>query len=184
MDEISLHVLDIVQNSISANATLIIVNIIEDTKEDKIEIEIIDNGKGMSEEELKLIENPFYTTKNYKKVGLGIPLLKQIALSSDGDFKIESKKGEFTKVYIKFKKSHPDTPPIGNLKDTILTLILTSENFDIKFHYKKENKILEIDSREIKKFLGDIPINHPEVIKFIRNYLNDNFKNLEVQSET
>ncbi len=180
MDEISLHILDIVQNSISANATFVTVNIIEDTKEDKIEIEIIDNGKGMSEEELKLIENPFYTTKNYKKVGLGIPLLKQIAISADGAFKIESEKGKYTKVFVKFKKSHPDTPPIGNLKDTILTLILTSENFDIKFQYKKENKVFEIDSREIKKFLGEVPINHPEVIKLIRNYLDENFKNLEV----
>jgi nitrogen fixation/metabolism regulation signal transduction histidine kinase len=180
MDEISLHILDIVQNSISANANFIIVNVNDDSKEDIIEIEILDNGKGMSEEELKLIEDPFYTTKNYKKVGLGIPLLKQIAFSTEGDFKIESKKEEFTRVYAKFRKSHPDTPPLGNLKDTILTLILTSDNFDIKFQYKKDGKILEIDSREIKKILGDIPINHPEVIKFIRNYLEDNFKNLEV----
>lgn len=180
MDELSLHILDIVQNSISAKATFIEVKVIENSKEDKIEIEIFDNGVGMTEEEIKIVQDPFYTTKSYKKVGLGIPLLKQIALSTDGEFKIESKKGEFTKVYASFKKSHPDTPPIGNLKDTILTLVLSSENFDIKFFYKKDNKIFELDTKEIKKNLDDIPLNHPEVIKFLRNYLEENFKNLEV----
>lgn len=180
MDELSLHILDIVQNSISAKATFIEVKVIEDLIKDKIEIMILDNGIGMDEEELKRVEDPFYTTKNYKKVGLGIPLLKQIALSTEGDFKIESKKGEFTKVYASFKRSHPDTPPIGNLKDTLLTIILSSENFDIKFQYKKDNKIFELNTKEIKENLGDIPINHPEVIKFIRNFLDENFKNMEV----
>lgn len=180
MDELSLHILDIVQNSISAKATFIEVKVIEDLVKDKIEIMILDNGIGMDEEELKRVEDPFYTTKNYKKVGLGIPLLKQIALSTEGDFKIESKKGEFTKVYASFKRSHPDTPPIGNLKDTLLTIILSSENFDIKFQYKKDNKIFELNTKEIKENLGDIPINHPEVIKFIRNFLDENFKNMEV----
>lgn len=180
MDELSLHILDIVQNSISAKATFIEVKVIEDLVKDKIEIMILDNGIGMDEEELKRVEDPFYTTKNYKKVGLGIPLLKQIALSTEGDFKIESKKGEFTKVYASFKRSHPDTPPIGNLKDTLLTIILSSENFDIKFQYKKDNKIFELNTKEIKENLGDIPINHPDVIKFIRNFLDENFKNMEV----
>lgn len=184
MDEISLHILDIVQNSISANATLIEIKVIDDSKNDKIEIEIFDNGVGMDDEEIKKVQDPFYTTKSYKKVGLGIPLLKQIALSCEGEFKIESKKGEFTKVYASFKKSHPDTPPIGNLKDTILTIILGSNNFDIKFHYKKDNKIFELDTKEIKNTLGDVPLNHPEVIKFLRNYLEENFRHLEVQSET
>lgn len=180
MDELSLHILDIVQNSISAKATNIEVKVIDNTKDDKIEIEIYDNGKGMSEEEIQIAQNPFYTTKSNKKVGLGIPLLKQIALSVDGEFKIESKKGEFTRVYASFKKSHPDTPPLGNLKDTILALIISSENFDIKFQYKKNDKIFELDTKEIKKILGEIPLNHPEVIKFLREFLEDNFKNLEV----
>lgn len=180
MDELSLHILDIVQNSISAKATFIEIKVVDDSKEDKIEIEILDNGIGMSEDEIEKVESPFYTTKGYKKVGLGIPLLKQIALSTDGEFKIESKKGEFTKIYASFKRSHPDTPPIGNLKDTILTLMCTSQNFDIKFQYRKDEKIFEIDTREIKKNLGDIPLNHPEVIKFLRNYLEENFKLLEV----
>ncbi|MDI6860586.1 MAG: ATP-binding protein [Caldisericia bacterium] len=180
MDELSLHILDIVQNSISAKATLIEVKLIDDSKNDKIEIEIFDNGVGMDEEEIKKVQDPFYTTKNFKKVGLGIPLLKQMALSCNGEFKIESKKGEFTRVYASFKKSHPDVPPIGNLKDTILTIILSSNNFDIKFHYRKDNKFFELDTKEIKNILGDIPLNHPEVIKFFKNYLEENFLNLEV----
>lgn len=184
MDELSLHILDIVQNSVSAKANLIKINVTENNKEDFIIIEIEDNGVGIDEKDLEKVQDPFFTTKKEKKVGLGIPLFKQIALTCDGEFNIESKKNLGTKIYAKFKKSHPDLPPLGDLKNTILTLILSIKNCDFIFFYNKDNRIFEIDTREIKKNLGDTPLNHPEVINFLKEFFEENFKKMEVNSET
>lgn len=183
MDELSLHILDIVQNSIYAKATFIEIKIVDDSKSDTIIIEIKDNGVGIEETKIDKIQDPFYTTKEGKRVGLGIPLFKQTAVSCDGEFYIESKKNMGTKIFAKFRKSHPDLPPLGDLKSTIFT-ILSINSCDFKILYYKDKKGFEIDTREIKEYLGGIPINNPKVIGFLKNYLDEKFKQMEVNSET
>lgn len=180
--ELSMHILDIVQNSISAGANFVRVRIEEDKKNDYLIIEIEDNGRGMTEEQVRNAQDPFYTSKSGKRVGLGIPLFKQTAEHCDGSFEIVSELGKGTLVRAKFRKSHIDLPPMGNLIDTILTLVVGTPEVDFAFEIISNNIEFVFDTREIKKELQDVPINHPEVIKFLREYLESNLKSMEVVS--
>jgi len=180
--ELSMHIMDIVQNSISAGASLIRVRIHEDTKRDLLLIEVEDNGVGMDEETVKRVQDPFYTTKSYKKVGLGIPLFNQTAEHCDGTFEIKSEKGKGTLVRATFRRSHVDLPPIGNLKDTILTLVVGSPQVDFIFEIVKDNHTFTFDTREVKAELKEVPISHPEVVKFLDSFLDENLKTMEVAS--
>lgn len=183
MDELSLHIIDIVQNSISAKANLIEIIIFEDSKNDYITIEIKDNGRGIEKDMLEKVQDSFYTTKTGKEVGFGIPLFKQIVLLCDGEFKIESKENFGTRIYAKFRKSHPNLPSIGDLENSFLTLIIAC-NCDFYIYYNKDGKIFEFDTKKIKNFLGGVPLNHPEVIKFLKSYFYKNFEKMEAICES
>ncbi|MDI6850517.1 MAG: ATP-binding protein [bacterium] len=180
--ELSMHIMDIVQNSLSAGASLVRVKIEQNDSLDTLAIEIEDNGRGMTEEEVKRVQDPFFTTKSYKKVGLGIPLFKQIAEHCDGSFEIKSVPGKGTLIRARFRKSHIDLPPIGNLKDTILTLVVGKPDIDFVFEIYKDGESFILDTREIKKELQDVPVNHPEVIRFLEEYIDKNLKAMEVVS--
>lgn len=180
--ELSMHIIDIVQNSISAGAHLIAVNILDDKEKDIIVIEVKDDGRGMDADLIKRVQDPFYTTKSHKKVGLGIPLFKQTAEHCDGSFEITSEPAKGTSIRATFKRSHVDLPPMGNLKDTILTLVVGEPSVDFVFNISFDGNHLFLDTREIKEELQDVPINHPEVIKFLREYLEENLKTMEVAS--
>ena len=180
--ELSMHIMDIVQNSISAGASFVRVKIEQREATDTLTIEVEDNGKGMTEEEIKKVQDPFYTTKSYKKVGLGIPLFKQTAEHCDGGFEILSTPGKGTLIRATFKSSHIDLPPMGNLRDTILTLIVGKPEVDFLFEIYKDGVSFILDTREVKKELQDVPINHPEVIKFLEEYIDTNLKAMEVVS--
>ena len=177
MEELSYHILDIVQNSFTAGALNVRLEIIDSNKDDILSIIVEDDGKGMNHKEIEIAQNPFYTTKKGKRVGLGIPLLKESCEMCEGRFEIVGEKGKGTKVKAVFKKSHIDRPPMGNLKDTILTLIIGAEKTDIDFIYKKDGKIFNLNTKEIKKQIGDLPINNPDVIRFIKGYLDENLEN-------
>ena len=181
MEELSYHILDLVQNSIRAKATKIEVEIEDLKQQDILLIKVKDNGIGMDEKTLKKVDNPFYTTKKNKKVGLGISLLKQTALFCEGDFYIDSKKDEGTIIIAKFKRSHVDLPPLGNLEDTILSLISSAQNFDIVFRIITDKGSFSLNSSEIKKELGkDIPLCTPEVISFLKDYINRGLKSVGI----
>jgi len=180
--ELSMHIIDIVQNSISAGADLIKVKIHELKDRDLLIIEVEDNGKGMDKDQINRVQDPFYTTKSFKRVGLGIPLFKQTAEHCDGSFQILSEPGKGTLIRATFKKSHVDLPPMGNLRDTILTLVVGEPNVDFVFEVETDGVVFVLDTREVKKELQDVPINHPEVVKFLREYIGENLKTMEVAS--
>ena len=123
MKELSLHILDIAENSISAGAKNIEIKIIEDTQADLLQITVQDDGKGMDAETAALLTDPFYTTRTTRKVGLGLPLFKEAAVACNGSMQISSKPGLGTNVVISFQFSHIDRMPLGDLSGTILTLI-------------------------------------------------------------
>ncbi len=177
MEELSYHILDIVQNSFTAGAKTVLIKIMDSDKDDTISFTIKDDGKGMSSEEIKKALNPFYTTKKGKRTGLGLPLLKETCEMCEGKFEIKSKKSSGTLIKASFKKSHIDRPPIGNLKDTVLTLIIGAEKTDIEFIYIKDDKKFVLKTKDIKKQIGDIPINNPDIINFIKKYLDENIEN-------
>lgn len=178
MKELSLHILDIVQNSIVAEASLITINIVENLTTDKLIIEVTDNGCGMEKELTEKIKDPFVTGRKTRKVGLGIPLLYKACTRCDGNMEIQSEVGKGTKVTCWFKYSHIDRAPLGNMTDTILTIVAGNPHIDIVYLHMRDGKEMRLDTREIRKALGDVPINEPAVLSWIREFLREGFNSL------
>ena len=169
MEDISLHILDVVENCITAEASRIKVKITEDTGENLLIVEMSDNGRGMSEELLENATDPFYTTRTTRKVGLGIPLLAQSARESNGEISVKSKIGEGTSIKATFQYDHIDRRPLGDIGQTMIILIMSNPEIDFLFEHKKNDKAYTLDTAEMKKDLDGVPINNPEVIKIIKN---------------
>ena len=123
MRELSLNVLDIAQNSIKANASLIEIELSESTEKKELLIGIYDNGKGMTPEQVQSVTDPFFTTRTTRKVGLGIPFFKMAAEMTEGSFEIESEVGVGTRVSAVFRTDHLDFTPVGDMCSTIVILI-------------------------------------------------------------
>ena len=178
MNELSLHIIDLVQNSVRAKAKFIEIILVDDEKRDEILLVVKDDGKGIRNDEIEKVVDPFYTTKK-KKVGLGISLLYQTTLQCDGDFKIVSAENKGTIVFAKFKRSHIDLPPIGNIEDTLLSLLTLTDSIDFKFVYRKNNTSFVFDTRKIKKFIEGVPVMHPEVMRVLKKYIRDGLRLVE-----
>lgn len=181
MKEISLNILDIAENSLKAGSTLTEI-IINETKTALV-LQIKDNGCGMNKEILNSVTNPFYTTRTTRSVGLGIPLLKLACEQTGGDLKIVSKTKEEspdshgTAVTARFIKNHLDYTPLGDVISTLTTLIQGHPDRDFLFRHEKEDKTVELDTRKIRKTLGDdIPLSEFEVLSWIRSYLEEQYE--------
>lgn len=186
MQDLSLHLLDIIENSARAGASLIEVFVNVDEKEDLLSFIIEDNGSGMDSETLNNALNPFYTSKSarVKKVGLGIPLFKQNAELCEGTFKVESKLGKGTRIEAIFKNDHIDRMPLGSLSDTIISSLIGHQETDfylkVIHNTQEESFEYEFDTRVLKEELGDIPLTYPDVIQFIIENVNDGIKNTKM----
>lgn len=185
MKELSLHILDIVQNAIKAKATLIEIKIIEDLIEDRLIIEIDDNGKGMNQDLLEKVTDPFVTTRDTRRIGLGLSLLKATAQQCEGNLFVESEEGKGTKVYSCFQHSHIDRAPLGKMEDTLITLLIKNEEanpdlgtVDYIYNHQINEQSFVFDTREVKKILSNTPIHDPEVLDWIKNYLKENLETL------
>jgi len=151
MEDLSLHILDIVENSIAAMAKRIEIRIDEDRARDLVTIEIKDDGKGMDEQTLKKALDPFYTTRTTRRVGLGLSLLQQAAKDSEGTFDLSSAPGEGTTVNAAFRMSHPDCKPMGDIGRTIQVLVISHPEIDFLYEHKKDNSTYRFDTREVRK---------------------------------
>ncbi len=178
MNELSLHILDICENSIKANATLVTLNIIEDLKENTFQITVEDNGDGMSAEILKTVTDPFYTTRTTRNVGLGISLFKLAAELTEGFLKIESKEKVGTKVTTVFTHDHIDRAPLGDISDTIITLISRGDA-DIIYNHKYNDTSYHFSTIEVKEVLAGIPLNDPSIIMWIKDNIKEGLKDLQ-----
>ncbi len=148
MEDLSLHILDIAENSISASAKRIEIRIDEDEAKDLLTIEIKDDGKGMDEQTLQKVLDPFFTTRTTRRVGLGLSLLAQAARETDGTIELDSKNGEGTTVKVSFRFSHPDRKPMGDIDETLRTLVVGHAGIDFLYEHKKNNSIYRFDTRE------------------------------------
>ena len=182
MKELSLNVLDIVENSVKAGAVLI--RILLDETEEMLTLTVEDNGCGMREEILRGVIDPFYTTRTTRKVGMGIPLLKLAAEQTGGEVTITSRhESEYpdthgTEVVAHFYKQHIDFTPMGDIVSTVTTLIQGSPAIDFEFHHRSPTFCVEMDTRQLREILGDeIPLNSPEILRWIREYLNEQYQN-------
>lgn len=179
MKELSLNILDIAENSVKAGAKLTEITVEETAKLTVLTIK--DDGCGMTEEIVKSVTNPFYTTRTTRKVGMGIPLLKLAAEQTGGSLKIESRcerdypDNHGTVVRAKFYKNHIDMTPLGDVISSIVTLIQGHPDTDFLFKHILPDKTVLLDTRELKAVLGDVPLNSYEVIKWIEEYLKEQY---------
>ncbi len=178
MKELSLHLLDIAENSINAGASHVTISIDENTNEDRLTMSVKDNGKGMTPEMALRIVDPFTTSRTTRKVGLGIPLLKAAAEMCNGFLSVTSQPGVGTELVVQFERGHIDRMPIGDLTGTILHLVVGSPDTHWTFIYKADDEIFEFDDQFLKDELDGIPLSEPEVLSFIRNELTNGIKKI------
>jgi len=178
MEDLSLHILDVAENGIGAGADLIEISVEEDLKRDRLTIVIRDNGRGMEKEFLERVLDPFVTTRTTRKVGLGLSLLQQSAEEAGGRLTIDSTPGEGTTVKAFMSHSHIDRKPMGDMADTVVTLIEGNPNIDFIYAHRKDGKEYGLDTREIRSELEEIPLNNPEVIRLIRGDLAEGLEEL------
>lgn len=178
MKELSLNILDIAQNSVKANATLIEILIRE--TDDILSFTIKDNGKGMTADFLSRVTDPFTTTRTTRKVGLGLPLLKMEAEMTGGSFFIKSKseteyKDHGTEVFASFNKKSINYIPLGDIVGTLCVLIQGAESVDFDFTHEMPQGKVSLSTKEMREMLGDVPLGSPEVISWMRGYLDENY---------
>lgn len=161
MEDLSLHILDIAENSIAASAKNIKIKINEDKKKDSLTIEIKDDGEGMTEEMQKKVLDPFFTTKKKaKEIGLGLPLLAQAARATGGDIQINSKKGFGTEIKATFGYSHIDRQPLGDIGETVKVLIVSHPEIDFLYEHVVDDKIYILDTKKYGKELNHDKFNY------------------------
>lgn len=183
MKELSLNILDIAENSVKAGATLTEISVTEES--DRLTIEIRDDGCGMTEEVLKTVTDPFYTTRTTRKVGMGLSLLKLQAELTGGSLSVDSRhESEFpeehgTAVKAVFFSNHIDFTPLGNVTASITTLIQGHPDTDFLFTHRTPERTVSLDTRELRAVLEGVPLNSFEVIKWIEGYLDEQYQNQE-----
>ena len=175
MKELSLNILDITENSVKAGATLTEISITESGN--KLTISIKDDGCGMSEDIVRSVVDPFYTTRTTRKVGMGIPLFKMAAEQTGGKLKIVSDTGEDhgTTVTAYFYKDHLDFTPLGDVISTVTTLIQGHPDTDFLFTHLIDDKEIRLDTRELRAVLEGVPLNTYDVLEWIRGYLEEQY---------
>ena len=171
MRELSLHLLDIAENSISAGAKSIKIIISEDTVADLLQMSISDNGRGMSSEMVREVIDPFTTTRTTRKVGLGIPLLKAAAEACNGSLEITSELGVGTQVEVQLSRNHIDRMPIGDLITTLLNLLVSNPQVHWIFEYRFDGISSVFDDEAVKQELGDLPMSEPGILACLRNMI-------------
>lgn len=178
MREIALHLLDIAENSVAAGGKNISVHVLEDLVQDRLMVSVIDDGRGMDAATVEQVQDPFYTTRTTRSVGLGIPLLKLAADQADGSFSLESEPGKGAWVEAEFRHSHIDRMPLGDLSATYLTLLISHPQIDWTFLYRvtdrnKDGREFLFESADLKRELGDISLTEPEVLTFLRSLFEE-----------
>ncbi len=177
MLELSMHIMDIVENSIRAEASEVHISIEEDRRKNLLVIEIRDNGRGMDEELVERSLDPFVTTKESGRVGLGLSMMAEAAKRSGGGIKIESHPGRGTDVRAEFGLTHIDRQPLGNIVETLVTLIIGCPDVEFYYRYHKEENDFFWSTKRIKKKFGGLSRSSPEVIEFVREELNRSIEN-------
>jgi hypothetical protein len=182
MLELSLHILDIVENSTRAGAKSVYITVVEDTAMDILSLEIRDDGSGMTEDMLKKVIDPFFTTKTVRNVGLGIPMLAQAAERAEGKFAVESKNGKGARVSAEFRLSHIDRQPLGDIASSLVTLIAGNTEVDFIYRHRRDGGEFILDTRDIRKEIEEVPINAMDVLQFIREHIQEGLKEINAEA--
>ncbi len=176
------HILNITENSIRAGAKLIEISVDEDSENNLLTIEIKDDGHGMDQNTVQKVLDPFYTTKTVRRIGLGLPLLKDAAERSGGTFQINSQENQGTTVKATFGLRHLDRQPLGAIINIMVILIISNSDIDFFYKHRHNDRRFEMDTREIRKEIEDVPINHPQIIKYIRGTMEEGLREIEPEA--
>ncbi len=183
MREIALHLLDIAENSVAAQARDISISVCEDLVSDRLSAAIQDDGKGMNAEMVAQVTDPFVTSRTTRKVGLGIPLLKAAAEACKGFLEIDSTPGRGTRLVVEFERSHIDRMPLGDLAGTILTLVIAYPNIHWVLDYQTrvpgDGKAFHFDDQPVKEELQGLSLCDPQVLAFLRSYLEEGIADVQ-----
>lgn len=164
VEDLAFHLADLVENAIRAGAKLVEIEVAQE--EDNIFVRVADDGVGMDEGVLKRVGDPFFTTKPGRRIGLGLALLRQTAEELGGKFRVESNPRGGTCVEAWIPRVHPDRPPLGDLCGTLVPLIATSP-VEFRVTFRDDRVTWTLDTREIKRALGDVSLSHPQVLSFL-----------------
>lgn len=179
MNDLSLHLIDIIQNSISAGATLITLRVAEDNAADTLTLTVEDNGRGMTAQQVEKLSDPFFTTRTTRRVGMGIPLFRQSAEQAGGELTVESTVGKGTVVRASFQNSHIDRPPLGNVANSFILMVSANPELDFIFEYTYDGRVYVFDTREVKEALDGISLAEPAVIRMLTEMIEENVKDLK-----
>ena len=182
MRELSLHILDALENSLEAGASCVELIVEEDLAADRLLIAIRDNGRGMSEAQLSRVFDPFFTTRTTRHVGLGIPLFKAAAERCHGSLILSSRPGAGTVLRATFQHSHIDRAPLGDLRGTLLAVIL-SGMCDVRYVHRVNGRTFEFHTADMRAELGDVPLTHPAVRKWLQEFIDEGEDYLRRQSQ-
>jgi len=169
--EISLHILDVLENALEAGATRINLCIEEDWKRDRLTISIQDNGRGMDKDTLAHVLDPFFTTRKTRHVGLGLPLFAAAAERCNGKLVVKSQKGKGTLVQATFRLSNIDRAPLGDMTGTLISFLMGQHRCDLHYIHRVDGKAFEFDTEEIKKILDGVPLTHPRVREWLMEFI-------------
>lgn len=173
MRELSLHILDLLENAVEAGASRIDLSIGEDEQADRMVITITDDGCGMEKELIEKVLDPFYTTRKTRHVGLGLPLFLGAARRCEGDLVVQSTPGKGTRVEATFRQSHIDRAPLGDMPAALLAILLSERSIDLNYCHRVGPREFRFDSSEIRKELEGVPLNHPKVREWIFQLLKE-----------
>lgn len=180
MKDLSLHILDIAQNSITAKATLIQIAIVEDTVADTYTITITDNGYGIPPDMLARVTDPYTTSRTTRKVGLGIPLFKQNAERTGGGLTITSEVGKGTVLTAAFVHSNIDRPVLGDIAGVVVILVSANPSIDFVYTHVVNQQSYVFDTRDVREALDGIPLNEPSVIPLLKEMIAANLEELQI----
>jgi hypothetical protein len=187
MRELSLHILDIVENAVEAGAQKISLYITEDYDSDRLTISIVDDGRGMDAETIHRVRDPFYTTRTTRHVGLGIPLFVAAAERCDGTLTIDSTLGKGTTISATFRHSHIDRAPLGDMPSTLMCILMRDQEFDLTYQHRSiqnhVERVFEFDTVQIKQILGDVPLYYPDIRDWLREFVAQGEQQLKENSD-
>ncbi len=171
--ELALHILDLAENSLNAGATLVTIEVLEDTRTDRLTLRVTDNGRGIDPDLVMRVADPFVTTRSTRRVGLGLPFLKQAAEMTGGKLTIDSAHSAGVTITASFQRSHIDRMPLGDLSGTVLSLVVGYPQADFVCRHVVNGNAFEFDSRPIKTELEGVALSEPSVIAYLKEALKE-----------
>jgi len=166
--ELALHLMDIAENSVAAQAKTVHLEVEEETSADRLWMCVRDDGRGMDAEMVRRVVDPFVTSRTTRKVGLGIPLLKAAAEACNGFLEIQSQPGVGTELQVQFQRSHIDRMPLGDVAATMIALLVAHPEIHWIFRYKVDGAEFLFDDAPVKEVLGDMPLTEPDILAYLR----------------